>query len=138
MAIPMAKVRKLVELQQDKEGLAAQLKKKNESIAKISNELIDAMIRDDTQSINASGRTFYLIAEVSTKMVSGHSDEERKAVLHELGLDSLIKPYAQSLTAQVREWLKAEHAGESNGVPEPFLKLWEVNPYSKLGMRKSS
>ena len=133
MAIPMAKVRRLAELTQDKEGLAAQVKKKNEAIKALQEELIEAMIREDTQSINAGGRTFYLIADVSTKMVPGHSDEERKAVLHELGLDGLLKPYASSVTAWVKEQLK-----ETGAVPEPFAKLWEVNPYSKMGMRKSS
>ncbi len=83
------------------------------------------MIREETQSINAGGRTFYLIADVSTRMVVGHSDEERKAVLHELGLDGLLKPYASSVTAWVKEQLK-----EFDELPEPFTKLWEVNPYS--------
>ena len=136
MAIAMAKVRRLAVLQQDKEGLAAQLKTKNVTIKKLQEELIESMISDDVQSVNSGGRTFYLIADVSTAMVAGHSDEERKTVLHELGLDSLVKPYSASITAQVREWLKEEKAGGA-GIPSVFEGLWKVTPYAKMGMRKS-
>ena len=136
MAIPMAKVKKLAQHVMEKEALANQLKKKNEIITRLQDELIEAMIRDEVQSVGALGRTFYLISAVSTKMVPGHSDEERKDALIGLGFSQLIKPYSQSITAQVREWLKEEQAGGA-GVPAEFLELWEVNPYAKMGIRKA-
>lgn len=133
MAIPMAKVRRLIEIKQDLEGLLAQKKTKDAAFKKLADELIEAMLKDETQSITSGDRTIYLQSEISTKMVPGKTDDERKAALESLGLSSLIKPYSQSITAQAREWMN-----DKEEIPAAFSECWEISTFSKLGMRRKS
>ena len=133
MAIRMSSAKKLVELAKRKEAAAKVLRGINDQISKWENDLVDSLADNGVQSVSVDGRTFYLISEVSTKMVAGHTDEERKEALIGLGLDQLIKPYSRSITAYIKEQLK-----EHGKVPAELERLWEVKPYSKLGNRKAS
>lgn len=129
MAIPMARVRKYVELQRKKDQLQAELRKVNQQQAAEAEVLIDRMTNDEVQSVNANGMTLYISTIRSAVLRDGKTVDDAKGALESLGYGDVIKPYSQSVSALLREWESEED------IPAALSEVYQLTEVPRLGHR---
>lgn len=129
MAIPMARVRKYVELQRKKDQLQAELRKVNQQQAAEAEVLIDRMTNDEVQSVNANGMTLYISTIRSAVLRDGKTVDDAKGALESLGYGDVIKPYSQSVSALFREWESEED------IPAALSEVYQLTEIPRLGHR---
>lgn len=122
-----ASLKRLLTLNAEKDELEARLKTVNSEREHITQTILDRWSEDGTQSIKLDGKTVYLRRSVYAKVL----DREHVAeALREAGLDSMLTPNTNTLSAWLRE-------KEENGEPMPPGLDGIVGTYERfaLGVR---
>lgn len=122
-----APLKRLLTLNAEKDALEAQLKAVNAERDHITQSILDRWSEDGTQSIKLDGKTVYLRRSIYAKVL----DREHVAeAMREAGLDSMLTPNTNTLSAWLRE-------KEENGEPLPPGLDGIVGTYERfaLGVR---
>lgn len=120
-------LKRLLALSAEKDALEAQIKTVNAERDRITQDILDRWSEDGTQSIKFDGKTVYLRRSVYAKVL----DREHIAeAMREAGLDSMLTPNTNTLSAWLRE-------KEENGEPLPPALDGMVGTYERfaLGVR---
>lgn len=120
-------LKRLLALNTEKDALEAQLKDVNAERERITQGILDRWSEDGTQSIKIDGKTVYLRRSIYAKVLDR---EHVAAALRDAGLDFMLTPNTNTLSAWLRE-------KEENGEPIPQSLDGVVGTYERfaLGVR---
>lgn len=125
------KINKIVDLDDRRRELEAQLKEIKEERSKLEAEVLDQFAEAGIDNIKVGGRTVYLRKDTYCSPVDG--DKERSAIyLKNNGLGMFVSESFNSLT--VSAWVR-ERIAEDN-LPDDFKDYFKVSDTFKIMTRK--
>lgn len=118
----------------DKDALEAELKDAKTVVASLKDELVNAMLMEETTSIGRNGKKFSLVAKKKFSRRSG-AEEELFQMLREQGLGDIITETvnANTLNAAMNA-LADENGGD---LPEEWSECVGCYEYTDISVRKS-